>query len=55
MTSIAFVGFIFLTAFAVWEGTEQRLGTTDELRVIAGVFAAILIAAGMSVLGAIPT
>ncbi len=45
-----FLAFVLLTSFAVWEGTEQRLGTLDELRMLGGVAAAILIFSGVSVL-----
>ncbi len=44
------VGFILLASFAVWEGTERRLGTRDELRTLAATFAAIIITAGASFL-----
>lgn len=43
-------GFVLLTAYAVWQGTEQRLGTTDELRTLAGVVAALAITAGTAYL-----
>ena len=50
MSSLAFLGFVLLSSFAVWEGTERRLGTLDELRMLGGVAAAILIFSGVSVL-----
>lgn len=45
-----FLAFVLLSSFAVWEGTEQRLGTLDELRMLGGVIAAILISSGVFVL-----
>lgn len=48
------VAWVFLVAFAVWEATSQRPGTSDELRTLAAVLAALIIAAGLSVLGALP-
>ena len=48
--SFATIGFVLLTAFAVWEGTEQRIGTVDELRTLAGALAALIILSGLAVL-----
>ena len=47
---MTFLAFLLLTSFGVWNGTERRLGTSDEWRTLAGVFAAIVIYAGTSVL-----
>lgn len=47
---MSFFAFLTLTAYAVWNGADQRPGTLDELRTLAGVLAAILIFAGVSVL-----
>ena len=50
MGGLLFLGFILLSSLAVWESTEKRLGTTDELRTLAAVFAAIFIGTGVSAL-----
>jgi hypothetical protein len=44
------MGFLLLTSFAVWETTEQRPGTLDELRTLGAVFVSIVIYGGVSVL-----
>jgi uncharacterized BrkB/YihY/UPF0761 family membrane protein len=54
VTALALFGFVQLAAFAVWETTEQRPGTRDELRTLAAVLVALLIVAGLSVLGVLP-
>ena len=42
--------FMLLASFAVWEGTQQRLGSLDEWRALAGSLSALLISGGVSVL-----
>lgn len=50
MSSALVFGFLLLVSYAVWLGTEQRLGSTDELRTLVGVLAAVLIAGGVGYL-----
>ena len=47
---MTFLAFLLLSSFAVWEGTDRRPGTLDELRTLADTFAAIVIFGGVSVL-----
>lgn len=54
MTALAVFGFVLLVAYAVWNRTEQRPGTLDELRTFVAVIVALLIVAGLSILGALP-
>lgn len=48
------LGFVLLSTTAVWHGTRQRPGTTDELRILAAALAAVLILGGLGVLWAQP-
>lgn len=54
MNGLMMFGFTLLATWAVWNSTEQRLGTTDELRTLAAAIVAILITAGLVILGAVP-
>lgn len=51
---LALAAWVLLVAFGVWAGTRQRPGTSDEIRTLAAVLAALSIAAGLFVLGALP-
>lgn len=54
MSGLVMFGFTLLATWAVWNSTEQRIGTLDELRTLAAAIVAILIAAGVTILGAFP-
>lgn len=46
MDALATFGFLLLVTYAVWEGTEQRPGTRDELRMLVGLLMGMAIVGG---------
>lgn len=50
MDALATLAFTYLAAKVVWEGTEMRVGSMDELRTLLAAIAALTIVAGVGVL-----